>query len=373
MSEIKRRRLFRAEWREIVVVNFEIDPKILAPYTPPKTEIDFFNGIAFVSLIARTVKKVKPGNYPIFFSRPFEQIQLRFYVKRTGAEGERRGICLIKDYLPKRKLSLLMNRLFKHSFTQVPIQHDSTNFESTKPDDLPSAEYRWQINDHWNHIKVVARSQMRHQQKETKESFVLDHHWGYTQNSGKTFEYYVEYPTWAMWDAQSGSFECDTEQVFGRRLLDIIFKDYLPKRKLSLLMNRLFKHSFTQVPIQHDSTNFESTKPDDLPSAEYRWQINDHWNHIKVVARSQMRHQQKETKESFVLDHHWGYTQNSGKTFEYYVEYPTWAMWDAQSGSFECDTEQVFGRRFVKTLRQRPASVFLARGSEVTIYHPNQI
>jgi len=243
MSEKKLRRLFRAEWREIVVVNFEIDPKILEPYTPPKTEIDFFNDVTFVSLIARNVKRVKPGNYPIYFSRPFEQIQLRFYVKRQVGDTVRNGVAIIKDYLPRRRISLTMNKLFKHSFVQVPMQRESSNFDSANTNDLPSVEYRWLVGEHWNHIRVKARSQMRPQRAQTKESFVLDHHWGYTLVGGKTFEYYVEYPAWAMWDAQSGAFDCDTEQVFGRK-----FVKTLRQRPASVFLAR-----GSEITIYHPS------------------------------------------------------------------------------------------------------------------------
>ena len=216
MSKSDRKTLYAAEWREIVVINFEIDPKLLRNFIPPKTELDFFNETSFVTLMARACKNVKPYGWPIVFAKSIDQILLRFYVKRKVGDTWRRGVCLIRDYLPKRKASFFLNWMFKHSFTQVPIKRTSSNFESGLPTQLPTVEYQWTTGDYVNHIKVNARSQMRQQEQETKESFVLDHHYGYTVKEGKTYEYYVEYSPWAMWDAQSGSFDCDTENVFGR-------------------------------------------------------------------------------------------------------------------------------------------------------------
>jgi len=40
-----------AEWRKLIMANYEIDPSILKPYLPNKTELDLFNGVCYVSLI----------------------------------------------------------------------------------------------------------------------------------------------------------------------------------------------------------------------------------------------------------------------------------------------------------------------------------
>ena len=218
MAEKKRRALYQAEWREIVVINFEIDPKILRSYVPPKTELDLFEDTAFVTFMARVCKNIKPYGIPIVFARSIEQIQLRFYVRRQVGDEFRHGVCLIRDYVPSGKVNFFLNWMFKHKFEKVKIQRDSKNFENALPSELPVVEYKWKTDDNWNHIKVKARSQIR-KQAQTKESFVLDHHWGYSVANGKTYEYSVDYTPWRMWDAQSGSFECDTERVFGRHFV----------------------------------------------------------------------------------------------------------------------------------------------------------
>ncbi|HSY77001.1 MAG TPA: DUF2071 domain-containing protein, partial [Bacteroidia bacterium] len=40
----------RAEWRNLVLVNYEIDKALLTKYLPPHTELDTFNGKHYVSL-----------------------------------------------------------------------------------------------------------------------------------------------------------------------------------------------------------------------------------------------------------------------------------------------------------------------------------
>ena len=40
-----------ANWRYLAMLNFVVDPAIVAPLVPPGTEIDFENGETFVSVV----------------------------------------------------------------------------------------------------------------------------------------------------------------------------------------------------------------------------------------------------------------------------------------------------------------------------------
>jgi uncharacterized protein YqjF (DUF2071 family) len=51
-----------AEWRKLVIVNYHIDPSILKPYLPYKTELDLFKGKCYVSLVGfRFINTVLKG------------------------------------------------------------------------------------------------------------------------------------------------------------------------------------------------------------------------------------------------------------------------------------------------------------------------
>ncbi len=41
----------QSEWRKLVIVNYAVDRSILAPYLPPKTELDLWNDACYVSLV----------------------------------------------------------------------------------------------------------------------------------------------------------------------------------------------------------------------------------------------------------------------------------------------------------------------------------
>ena len=38
-----------AQWRKLVMVNYEIDPEVLRPYVPAGTELDFYQGRSHIS------------------------------------------------------------------------------------------------------------------------------------------------------------------------------------------------------------------------------------------------------------------------------------------------------------------------------------
>lgn len=41
-----------ARWENLIMANYLVDPKILAPYLPKGVELDFYDGKCFISLVA---------------------------------------------------------------------------------------------------------------------------------------------------------------------------------------------------------------------------------------------------------------------------------------------------------------------------------
>ncbi|CAD0219992.1 protein of unknown function [Chryseobacterium sp. JV274] len=106
----------KAEWRKLAIINYEIDPEILLPYLPKGTELDFYKGRCYVSLVGFMFLNTKLLGLPIPFHRNFEEVNLRFYVKKKERSLEKRcGIyqrncsqtCieLCRQYFVQRKLS----------------------------------------------------------------------------------------------------------------------------------------------------------------------------------------------------------------------------------------------------------------------------
>jgi len=81
----------KAEWRKLAIVNYIIDKKLLSKYLPAGTELDLWNGNCFVSLVGFMFKNTKLLGIKIPFHTNFEEVNLRFYVKRHENGEWKRG------------------------------------------------------------------------------------------------------------------------------------------------------------------------------------------------------------------------------------------------------------------------------------------
>ena len=89
-----------AQWRRLAMANYVLDPVVLAPHLPAGTEIDSWRGNTFVSLVGFLFLDTKVKGFPIPFHRNFEEVNLRFYVRRRTSDGWRRGVVFIKEIVP---------------------------------------------------------------------------------------------------------------------------------------------------------------------------------------------------------------------------------------------------------------------------------
>src|SRR3981081_74611 len=84
--------VLRPLWLYLAVLNFGVDPQILAPLVPPGTEIDYENGETFVSVVGFLFLDTRLLGLPIPLHRDLEEVNLRFYVRKKSADPWRRGV-----------------------------------------------------------------------------------------------------------------------------------------------------------------------------------------------------------------------------------------------------------------------------------------
>ena len=72
-----------ANWRYLAMLNFVVDPAIVAPLVPPGTEIDYENGETFLSVVGFLFLDTRLLGLPIPLHRDFEEVNLRFYVRKN--------------------------------------------------------------------------------------------------------------------------------------------------------------------------------------------------------------------------------------------------------------------------------------------------
>ncbi|MCR5862050.1 DUF2071 domain-containing protein [Flavobacterium sp. J372] len=76
------------EWHDTIFLHWRANPKALKAMLPETLELDLYDGVAWVSLVAFSVKGMRPRSLPsISFLSDFHEINIRTYVKRNGIPG----------------------------------------------------------------------------------------------------------------------------------------------------------------------------------------------------------------------------------------------------------------------------------------------
>ena len=76
------------------MLNYAIDPVLLKPFVPLGTELDSYEGTTYVSLVGFLFLKARVLGMIIPFHYNFEEVNLRFYVRRKSTDGWKRGVIL---------------------------------------------------------------------------------------------------------------------------------------------------------------------------------------------------------------------------------------------------------------------------------------
>src|SRR5262245_9610434 len=99
------RKFLTAEMRHLAMLNYEADPIWLRPLLPPGTELDIWNGKALVTLLGLRFLNSKAWGVPIPFHEGFEQVNLRFYVRRCEGNEIRKGVVFVREVVPRRAIA----------------------------------------------------------------------------------------------------------------------------------------------------------------------------------------------------------------------------------------------------------------------------
>lgn len=201
----------KAEWRKLIMINYEIDPEILKPYVPKGTELDFFEGKCYVSLVGFMFQNTKLLGFKVPFHVNFEEVNLRFYVKRTVGEVIKRGVVFIKEIVPKAAITFVANTIYNENYETQPMKHAWVEDKKHL-----SVSYQWKKHNKWNEFSVVANNELLTIEENLAIEFIAEHYWGYAKKGkNKANEYEVKHPTWNYYPVTSFHIDVDFEANYG--------------------------------------------------------------------------------------------------------------------------------------------------------------
>ena len=220
-----------ADWCYLAMLQYEVPPAILLPLVPPGTELDSWQGHTLASVVGFRFLNTRVLGMPVPFHRNFEEVNLRFYVRRRVPEGWRRGVVFIREIVPRRIIAAVARRCFNEPYIALPMRH--TVARGGADLGLPQlARYEWRQAGRWQSVEVVALGQPAIPAADSAEEFLTEHYWGYTvQQDGGCLEYQVLHPQWRVWRAANAALECDVARLYGAA-----FVPYLRGRPVSALL-----------------------------------------------------------------------------------------------------------------------------------------
>jgi len=201
----------KAEWRKLAIANYIITPKLLEKYLPFGTELDLYNGQCYVSLVGFMFCNTQLFGIKVPYHINFEEVNLRFYVKKKEKELIKRGVVFIKEIVPKPALTLIANTFYNEHYETLPMKHE------WKEDGNNSViNYQWKKHQKWNSFTVNASSKTSEIKAGSVTEFITEHYWGYARvNSKKTNEYEVTHPRWKKHDVSDYQIDVDFGSVYG--------------------------------------------------------------------------------------------------------------------------------------------------------------
>ena len=210
-------------WRWLVMLNFEIDPDILQSRVPRGVFLDRHDGKVFVSLVGFLFRDTRVMGISIPWHGAFEEVNLRFYVRREVDGEVRRGVVFIREIVPRRAIALVAKWAYNEPYIALPMRH--TLKRGAEPETAPPSEiaYQWLLKSRWNELRIAPKNEGCLPTLGSHEEFITEHYFGYTsQKDGSTIEYRVEHPIWRQWSASDASFEVDIPSLYGEEFAPFV-------------------------------------------------------------------------------------------------------------------------------------------------------
>jgi uncharacterized protein len=206
-----------ADWRDLAMLNFVIDPSAIGELVPAGTELDTWNGRTFISLVGFRFLNTRLLGVAVPGHRKLDEVNLRFYVRREAEEGWRRGVVFVKEIVPLKAVAWVARMLYNESYVALPMRHEVLPPPAAGS---PSgrARYEWYYRERWQRLSVDFTGTAALPAQDSEGSFITEHYWGYVrQRDGSTVEYKVEHPRWPVWRAAAAGIDCDVADLYGAR------------------------------------------------------------------------------------------------------------------------------------------------------------
>jgi uncharacterized protein len=200
------------------MLNYEVPQEMLRPLVPRGVELDRWDGHLYVSVVGFRFLDTRVLGVAIPGHTTFEEVNLRFYVRREIGAEVRRGVVFVRELVPRRAIASIARLAYNEPYRALPMRHRiETSHGRT------AREYAWRCATGWTRVHAETEGPPRPLQAGSEEEFITEHYWGYTrQRDGGTIEYRVDHPRWSVWSAREARLDGDVSPVYGAAFADAL-------------------------------------------------------------------------------------------------------------------------------------------------------
>ena len=209
-------RFLTAHWKDLVMLNYQVNPDVLMPWLPPGLELDSWHGKTLISVVGFRFEDTRVLGVAIPGHRDFQEVNLRFYVRRFVNGGWRRGVVFIKELVPRWAIACVAWWAYGERYTALPMDSlvwQRRGFEESEGTRI--IRYHWRMQGTWEGLYAEVKGEPRPVCPGSEAAFITDHAYGYARRRGVTLEYEVEHPSWRVWEASEARLSCDVERLYG--------------------------------------------------------------------------------------------------------------------------------------------------------------
>ena len=214
-----RRPFLTARWESLLLANYTCPAALLEPLVPAGTELDRWRGDAIVSVVGFMMRGTRVLGVPVPGHGTFEEVNLRFYVRREAPGGElRRAVVFVRELVPRRAIAAVARLAYNEPYLAVPMDHDIALSARTGG----RVAYAWRHGGERFRLSTRVDGPAGPSAAGSEGEFITEHYWGYTrQRDGGTLEYRVEHPRWDVWGAEA-TLEGNATALYGPAFAEVV-------------------------------------------------------------------------------------------------------------------------------------------------------
>jgi hypothetical protein len=147
----------------------------------------------------------------------------------------------------------------------------------------------------------------------------------------------------------------------------VFIREFVPRRAIAWMANVLYYESYRAAPL-----NSTSSEDDENITMTSTLTCSGRKHRLEATARTPLIVPPEESAEHFFKEHKWGYgIARDGGLLRYEVSHPVWSVYQNVRYTLAFDLGAVYGPEWAFLSGAKPASVVLARGSNVEVYPHN--